>query len=172
MKSLVTTSLAVASVVLSAGCTDHSTDQAAACNTFSTTLTVQDRMSQSVNVFNPNEPITFELTITNTTNAPATLTASSSCTAVTFEVFDAAKQRRWGSADGIACIQVLQPRMYAPLETVTESATWDQRDTGGAPVSAGAYTVSANVGQYASGPGGELEDCRVALSKSEAFTIQ
>lgn len=172
MKSLRTASLAVASVALSAACTDHSTDQAAACKTFSTALTVQDRMSQSVNIFNPNEPITFELQITNTTNAPATLTASSSCTAVTFEVFDAAQQRRWGSVDGIACIQMLQPRTYAPLETVTESAPWDQRDTGGMPVSSGAYTVSANVGQYATGADGQLEDCRVALGKSQAFTIQ
>lgn len=38
--------------------------------------------------------------------------------------------RRWGNADGIACIQMLQPRTYAPLEVVTESSTWDQRDSG------------------------------------------
>jgi hypothetical protein len=122
-------------------------------------------------VFNTGEPITFELTTTNTTNAPATLTAGSTCTAVVFEVFDAAQRRRWGNADGIACIQMLQPRTYAPLETVTESSTWDQQDSG-APVPRGAYTVTANVGQYASDSEGALVDCRASLSKSAAFTIQ
>jgi hypothetical protein len=128
-------------------------------------------MSQAAAGFNTDEPITFELTTTNTTNSPATLTAGSTCTAVVFEVFDAAQRRRWGNADGIACIQMLQPRTYAPLETVTESSTWDQQDSG-APVPRGAYTVTANVGQYASDSEGALVDCRASLSKSAAFTIQ
>jgi hypothetical protein len=128
-------------------------------------------MSQAAAVFNVGEPVTFELTTTNTTNAPATLAAGSSCTAVVFEVFDAAQRRRWGNADGIACIQMLQPRTYAPLETVTESSTWDQRDSG-TQVPRCAYAVTANVGQYASDSQGQLVDCRAALSKSAGFTIQ
>jgi hypothetical protein len=86
-------------------------------------------------------------------------------------VFDAAQRRRWGNADGIACIQMLQPRTYGPLETVRESSSWDQRDSG-AQVPRGAYTVTANVGQYASNSDGALVDCRAALSKSAGFTIQ
>jgi hypothetical protein len=42
-------------------------------------------MSQAAAVFNTGEPITVELTTRNTTNAPATLTAGSSCTAVVYE---------------------------------------------------------------------------------------
>jgi hypothetical protein len=86
-------------------------------------------------------------------------------------VFDASQRRRWGNADGIACFAMLQPRTYAPLETVKESGTWDQRDSGG-PVSRGAYTVTANVGQYASDSQGALVDCRASLSKAAGFTIQ
>jgi hypothetical protein len=128
-------------------------------------------MSQRVSVFNLNEPITFDLEITNTSNAPATLTAGSSCTAVVFEVADS-QQRRWGNADHIACIQMLQPRTYAALETVSESSTWDQTDSNGMAVPRGNYTVTASVGQYAPDPGGLLVDCRAELSKSANFRIQ
>jgi hypothetical protein len=141
------------------------------CRTFSTSLSVKDRMSQAAAIFNPNEPITFELAITNTTNAPATLTAGSSCTAVVFEVQDSTQRRLWGSADGIACIQMLQPRTYAPFETVNHAATWDQRSSGGAAVPPGRYAATADVGQYVSDSGG-LIDCRAELSKSTTFRIQ
>jgi hypothetical protein len=129
-------------------------------------------MAQGVDIFNPGEAITFDLAITNTSNAPATLTAGSSCNAVVFEVFDSAKRRLWGNADGIACLMMLQARTYMPLETVQESSTWDQRETGGAQVPPGSYTVIASVGQYAPAAGGQLVDCRVRLSKSAQLTIR
>jgi hypothetical protein len=69
------------------------------------------------------------------------------------------------------CIQMLQPRTYAPLETVTESNAWDQRDSAGAAVGSGQYVVTAAVGQYVTDAGG-LVDCRAELSKSATFTIQ
>ena len=142
------------------------------CLTFSTSLSVKDRMSQPVNAFNPAEPITFELQTTNTTNATAILTAGSSCTAVVFEVFDSAKQRHWGSADGIACIAMLQPRTYAPLESTTNASTWDQQSTTVTQVPSGTYTVTANVGQYVTNAQGQQFSCREQLSKSATFTIQ
>ena len=157
-------------LALPVACSNGSTDTAP-CATFRTSLAVKDRMTQAANVFNPNEPITFELAITNTHNSQATLTASSSCTAVVFEVTDSAQRRRWGSADQIACIQMLQPRAFAPLETVNESASWDQKDSGDAAVAPGTYVVTAAVGQYAS-DSGELVDCREELGKSASFTIQ
>lgn len=156
---------------LPAACTDGGSSGTAACRTFGTSLSIEDRMSQAANVFNPGEPITFELTIANTRNSPATLTAGSSCTAVVFEVTDSAQRRRWGSADQIACIQMLQPRTYAALETVRELATWEQRDSVGAVVAPGAYVVTASVGQYVS-DAEELLDCRAELGKSATFTIQ
>jgi hypothetical protein len=156
--------------VLRAACVSDPGDIGGLCAAFTTALTVKDRMSQAANVFNPGEPIGFELATTNTLNAPATLTAGSSCTAVVFEVTDA-NGRHWGNADNIACIQMLQPRTFAPLEVVSEAATWDQRDVQGAPVPAGTYTVTATVGQYASNENG-LVDCRVPLGKSAIFTIR
>lgn len=128
-------------------------------------------MSQAEKQFNLNEPITFELLIANALNAPATLTAGSSCTAVVFEVTDSAQRRLWGSADNIACIQMLQPRTFAPLETISESDTWDQRNSDGAFVPPGTYVVTAAVGQYVSENGGLL-DCRAELSQSATFRIE
>jgi len=141
------------------------------CGAFSTSLSVEDRMSQAEKLFNLDEPITFELSIANVLNAPATLAASSTCTAVVFEVTDSARRRVWGSADNIACIQMLQPRTYVGLETASEAATWDQRDADGALVSPGSYAVTAAVGQYVS-DAGSLLDCRAALSQSSTFTIR
>lgn len=141
------------------------------CLPFRTSLSVEDRMSQAASVFNPNEPVTFELKTTNTLNDPATLTAGSSCTAVVFEVTDSAQRRYWGNADRIACIQMLQPRTYEPLETVSESVTWDQRNSDGVAVPPGRYVVTAAVGQYLSDAQG-MVDCRAPLSKSATFTIQ
>lgn len=141
------------------------------CRAFATSLSVKDRMSQAEKVFNLNEPITFELLIANALSTPATLTAGSSCAAVVFEVADSTQRRQWGSADNIACVEMLQPRMFEPLETVRESDTWDQRNSAGAFVVAGTYVVTASVGQYAPG-NGSLLDCRAELSQSATFRIQ
>jgi hypothetical protein len=141
------------------------------CPGFRAVLTVEDRMSQAERVFNPNEPITFDLAITNTENAQATLTAGSSCTAVVFEVKDSAGRRQWGSADNIACIQMLQPRVYEPLETVTESNTWDQRKSDGGALAAGDYVVTASVGQFV-GADGAMLGCDANLGQSSTFTIR
>jgi hypothetical protein len=160
----------VLAAVVRAACVSDPGGTLEDCRAFSTSLSVEDRMSQAEKLFNLDEPITFELLIANALNEPATLTASSSCTAVVFEVTDAAQRRVWGSADDIACIQMLQPRTFGALETVTEAATWDQR-TDGELVPTGSYVVTAAVGQYVSNAGGLL-DCRAELSKSTTFTIR
>src|SRR5688572_18083102 len=151
--------------VVRAACVSDPAGTAEQCGAFSTSLSVEDRMSQSEKLFNLDEPITFELSIANLLNAPSTLTAGSTCTAVVFEVTDSRQRRVWGSADSLACIQMLQPRTYGPLETVTEAATWDQRDADGMLVTPGSYAVTATIGQYAPAAGGLL-DCRAELSKS------
>ena len=163
--------LFVLTAVVRAACVSDPGETIGECPAFRASLSVEDRMSQAANVFNPNEPIGFDLSITNTLNEPATLTAGSSCTAVVFEVADSGKRRRWGNADQIACIQMLQPRTYGPRETVTESATWDQRDSDGTAVPPGTYTVTAVVGQYVSDTQG-MVDCGAALGNSATFTIQ
>jgi len=163
--------LFVLAAVVRAACVSDPGGTTEQCGTFSTSLSVEDRMSQAEKLFNLDEPVTFELSIANALNAPATLTASSTCTAVVFEVSDATQRRVWGSADNIACIQMLQPRTFGGLETVTEAATWDQRDAEGALVSPGSDVVTAAVGQYVSSAGGLL-DCRAALGKTSTFTIR
>ena len=168
MKFLIT--LVVLAAVVRGACVSDP-GGTAECRAFDTSLAVKDRMSQSEKVFSLNEPITFELSIANTLNEPATLTAGSSCTAVVFEVADSTQTRVWGSADNIACIQMLQPRTYAPLEAVREADTWDQRDSEGALAPPGTYVVTASVGQYASGDGALL-DCRAELGESATFRIQ
>src|SRR5204863_5291266 len=92
--------LGLAAITLSTACDSSRSPQANECQAFRTALSVKDRMSQAVNLFNPGEPIAFELQIANRTNAPATLIGSA-CTPVVFEVFDAAQRRDWGSADGL-----------------------------------------------------------------------
>ena len=170
--SKVVSCLVLSSAVLTTACS-HGGGGADDCQTFRTALSVKDRMSQAVTVFNPGEAINFELEITNTTNAGATLSAASSCTAVVFEVFDATQQRRWGSADGVNCMPPLVPRTYAALETVTESQAWDQTDSGGTRVTSGQYQVKAEVGQYASSPSAQGPvDCRAQLNRSMTFLIQ
>jgi hypothetical protein len=168
MKFLIT--LFVVAAVVKAACVSDP-GGTVGCPGFTAALTVEDRMSQAETQFNPNEPITFEMLITNTLQEPATLTASSSCTAVVFEIKDAAGRRRWGSADQIACIQMLQPRTYKPLENVTEAVIWDQRDSDGGAVPPGAYTVRAVVGQFVSADN-TMVDCQADLSKSATFTIR
>ena len=163
-----TAALAVMSAALMVACDGGTPSSASECRIFRTTLSVKDRMSQGAGVFNPGEPITFELQIANTSIIPATLTAGSSCTAVVFEVFDASKQRLWGSADGINCAQVLQSRTYSPLEVVTQSSTWNQKGSGptGGQAPSGDYLVTASVGQYVG-----LLDCRAELSQTATFRI-
>jgi len=161
----------VVAAVVRAACVSDPGGTLDECRAFSTSLTPKDRMSQAEKLFNVNEPITFELLISNTLNVPATLTAGSSCTAVVFEVTDAAHRRQWGSADTIACIQMLQPRRFDPLEAVAEAATWDQTSADGTPVPPGVYTVNAAVGQFVSDTSGML-DCRGPLGKSATFTIR
>jgi hypothetical protein len=129
-------------------------------------------MSQGAGVFNPGEPITFELQIANTSIIPATLTAASSCTPVVFEVFDASEQHQWGGADWVECVVAAQPRTYSPLEVVTESRTWNQKGSGptGAQVPSGNYRVTASVGQYLSASQGRV-DCRAELGQTTTFRI-
>jgi len=177
MKSFYAASLVVVSAAVLGACDNGgsgasgATSGSSACRkTFRTTLAVRDRMSQAVGVFNSGEPITFELQIANATNNGATLMAGSSCTAVVFEVSDSANQRRWGNADGIACVVAAQPHLYAPFEVVTESSMWNQKDSGGVQVPTGDYVVTASVGQYLSIPHG-LVNCP-ELGQTATLRIQ
>lgn len=156
--------------LLSAACAGVSRDTAA-CSAFGTALVLRDRVGQAAATFNAGEPIELELAVANLRREPSTLTAGSSCTAVLFEVTSSAQRRVWGSADGIGCIQMLQPRTYAPLETVLHSVVWDQRDSDGTVVQPGTFRVAGSVGQYASDAAG-LVDCGADLGKSATFRIR
>ena len=172
MKANGVVSFAAAVLALCAGCTGgNGSGGQSACSAFRTTLSINDRMSQVSQTFVPGEDITFVFEISNTTTYPIILTAGSSCTAVIFEVFDNGAQRKWGSADNIACIAMLQPRTYAPYESVTYTSVWNQHDSGSAQVPSGNYQVTATAGQYATDNQGRLFDCKATLGKTASFTI-
>ena len=60
-----TVALTLMTAGVTAACDGGSGPSASECRTFRTTLSVEDRMSQGAGVFNPGEPITFELQIAN-----------------------------------------------------------------------------------------------------------
>jgi hypothetical protein len=128
-------------------------------------------MDQPATTFNTGEAITFQLSIANQHDTPATLTAASSCQATTFEVWSITEQRLWGSADGIACVMAVQPRVYAPREEVVYETTWNQRDGNGAQLPAGTYSMRAHAGQYATDAQGKLTHCSAKLDKTATFRI-
>jgi hypothetical protein len=162
----------VAASILVLGCSEESPPGGDPCRTFNTTLAIRDRMNQPATVFAPGEEIAFDLTVANVTYTSATLTAGSTCTAVVFEVFDAGQNRLWGSADDIACIQMLQPRTYLPFESVHYEDTWRPALYDNLPAPPSVLTVTANVGQFMTDAQGRQHECRSALSKSATFTIQ
>ncbi len=172
MKTYSLTGIALASLTIWTGCNEKTLLGNDPCDVFKSTLAVQDRFLQPATAFNSGEEIHFNLEIANTTNAPATLMESSPCSAVTFEVFDSAKQRQWGSADNIGCIQVLLPRNYLPYERLQYTGTWQPDPNGSPPVQPGTFTVVATVSQYIGDSQGQLLQCHEALSTSARFRIQ
>jgi hypothetical protein len=161
-------SLVLTSAVVTTACDNGGTDGIGDCQTLRTALSVKDRMSQTESVFNPGEAITFELSITNTTIFRPTLMLAASCVPVVFAVFDAAGRRLWGNF-GVTCVVNPPPLTFQPMETVTESLTWNQVASGG-QVPSGRYDVAAEVGQYVSPQG--LLDCGAQLNQSASFLIQ
>jgi len=184
MNTRTAVSLSVLAAALASGCGSGSDGAVRAgpnaCLNFSAALAIKDRMDQAVNVFNSGEEIRFELAVTNRSNAPQKLFASSPCWPAVFEVADRLQQKVWGNADGIACAALVptEPRTYAPLETVLYPVTWGQQRSDTAPpsppvlVPPGQYSVTGTGGLIGVNDQGESIDCGTALRQSGAFTIR
>lgn len=129
------------------------------CENFTSQLVIKDRMSQPVTIFNPNEDIRFELAVTNRSAFPQSLPSGASCFAASFSVADRFGKEVWNNLDGRMCIMRYLPQQFAPLETITHSATWDQTQ------------ASAPINPPGSQPS-DLPKCRTALSATAVFEIR
>lgn len=137
------------------------------CDTFTSALSIEDRMSQEANTFAVGEPIEFKMTVTNNRDAPATLTYPDNCPPIRFLVFDSSQSQVFDSfkndADSI-CAQQIVPFDYEPKETKTFSREWNQtRSDNGSQVQPGQFAVDARERSF---------ECGGDLDKAKAFTIQ
>jgi hypothetical protein len=120
-------------IFLVAGCGDNS----AGAKVFQTSLEVKDAAGVIKNEFLTGETITLELTITNMSGSPQTLTFTSS------QSFDFLVGRDsgivWDWAHGKAFLAVITEIKFQPLEVKKIQGVWDQKDNKGAQVPAGSY---------------------------------
>ena len=129
------------------------------CDNFTSQLVIKDRMSQPVAIFNRNEDIRFEMAVTNRSAFPQSLPSGASCFPTSFSVKNNVGKEVWNNVSGIYCIARYMPQQFAPLETITHSATWNQ----------------AALNDPINPPGSEpspLPKCRAALSATAAFEVR
>jgi hypothetical protein len=96
------------------------------CENFTAQLVIKDRMSQPVTIFNPNEDIRFEMSVTNRSAFPQSLPSGASCFPTSFSVKNHVGKEVWNNVHAIMCIARYMPQQFAPLQTITHSATWNQ----------------------------------------------
>jgi Intracellular proteinase inhibitor len=131
------------------------------CGAFASTLTIKDRMQQPVNVFNPGEPVTLEMRITNASANPAALGSGTECTQGFF-VADRSNNMVWHSGDGVACTMQFIQIQLAPGETFIYSRQWNLTGHDGTRLPAGVYTVHT----------ADSTECSEALHKSALLNIR
>src|SRR5436853_1722232 len=122
---------------------EPSLNEPAYCQNFSSSLVMKDRMGQQVNQFSAGEMISFESAVTNNSANAVTITKTDGCPQVSFEVYSTAGNPNivWGSSDGIACTQALEPVTFASGETKIFSGEWDQTFCGNTQTPPGQYRV-------------------------------
>ncbi|MGQ0698631.1 MAG: BsuPI-related putative proteinase inhibitor [Panacagrimonas sp.] len=162
------TFLSVLAVIVLSACSDSGGDAdsgtAELCGNFSSTLTINDRMEQAVSVFGPLDAITFEARVTNDSTSPQILTARTTCPEVSFEVRNNKGENVWISDEnnGRFCQEVRTEVAFAPGETKTIRAEWNQvlRDSTRAP--SGQYLVNSL----------DKTECRSSIEKTGDFRLQ
>lgn len=85
-------------------------------------------------------PVSFKLTVQNTSNRPVTLTLGGR-PAYDVVVTTPDGQEVWRWSHGEAIQQILERKPLKPKETLEFAAVWEQRDNAGTPVPAGTYRV-------------------------------
>ena len=155
------------SVPLAGSAPVASGSQLPACETFSTNLTLLDRMSQPTNTFNVGEDIFPNMRVTNNAPYPVTMQPAYSCAMIVFEVFS--QTTKLWSNDTIMCSVGVPERTYAPYESVYYSQALDSFP-GPPSWPSGAYTVKARVGLVKDNQG-QWVDCGATLDKQASFNI-
>jgi hypothetical protein len=129
----------------------------ALCENFTSRLTVKNHANQPAYTFDPNEVVRFELAVTNQSGVQQSLPSGATCFPTSFSVADYAGTEVWNNLNGIFCVARYMPQQFAPLETVTFAATWDQ-------------SKHSNLNPPGSLPS-PLPKCRAALSASTVIQI-
>jgi hypothetical protein len=180
LKLLVAVCIATLSL---AGC---SGEQAAiACGSFSSTLSIKDRLNQPATAFTTSEPIFVSLQVTNNGVAPAYLYGYSTCGNVHFQVTDSNGQLVW-PANRQICNAAVQPAPAEPNLGPSESMTFGAVLPGDEPTIApgqivlieriimlapGTYRVHADADLVTQDANNMVYSCREPLSKSGTFEI-
>ena len=105
--------------------------------TFQTSLVLKDANDAARNEFSAGENITFDLTITNITNTPRSLTLSTSQRYDFIVAGDPGTLWNWSHDKGF--LLMITTMRFGPLETKTFREVWNQADNSGVQVPAGTY---------------------------------
>lgn len=165
--------LAAVSLVVLAACSDGADPASGSppisrgtgvCGVFGSELRIEDRFMQASPVFAPGEPITFNLRITNNSDAPAML-GHDGCGPMHYVVFDAVGRAIFDTLPpDTACTQQYIVESYAPRETREFRYDWNQ-DTNDKAGQAATGTYTANVLDRSA-------ECHGDLDRAGDFTIR
>lgn len=134
------------------------------CGVFSSELRIEDRFSQASPTFSPGEPITFDLQISNNSDAQATL-GSDGCGPARYIVFASGDRAVFDTLpEGTACTQQYVAFDYAPRETRAFRLEWNQ-DTND-------KTGQATAGDYTVNVRDRSAECHGDLDRVGNFRIQ
>jgi Intracellular proteinase inhibitor len=137
-------------------------NEPAYCQNFSSTLIMKNRMGQQVNQFSAGEIISFENSVVNNSGSDVTITKTSGCPQVSFEVYNTTEPNIvWGSSDGQGCTASLEPVTFAPGETKIFSGEWNQT-CGNLQAARGPYTVRTL----------DSTECWMRIDRNLTFTLQ
>jgi hypothetical protein len=110
-------------------------------STFETTLVLRDSSGAETSVFEPNELITFQLTVRNKTAVEQTLDLPSSLVHEFYVFNDDEETALWVSSDDQNVDPVVTPLEFAANQTRQMSFTWNQGLSDGTFLGPGDYDV-------------------------------
>ena len=149
-------------------------NQLPACETFSTALTLLDRMDQPAYVFNVGEDIFANMRVTNNTPFPAAMRPAYTCGDIAIvDVFSQATNV-WSSPHAV-CIAAAPDQLFDPYESVHYRVRLgDIRGSGSLswpwPWPSGTYIVNVHVGHVMDSQR-QWVDCSATLDKQASFNI-
>jgi hypothetical protein len=132
--------LALLSIAFTA-CKGDSSPRYPIQHNFKTTLKLMDQGGNEKNQFSPAEPVTLELSITNVTDSPRTLTLATPQTYEFIVAPSGTTQSVWRWSYNKGFVQVIVELSFAAGETKTYRETWNQTNDAGSAVATGDYVA-------------------------------